>query len=48
MVEQWKNSALDHKLTIADGPTPQLTDKGDRAIRGNTNPALQSGVALEE
>ena len=28
------------------GPTPQLTDKGDRAIRGNTNQVLQRCAAL--
>ena len=31
---------------IADGPTPQLTDKVDRAIRGNTNQVLQRCAAL--
>ena len=38
--------ALDHQLAIADGPTAQLTDKGDRAIRGNTNQVLQRCAAL--
>ena len=28
------------------GPTPQLTDKLDRAIRGNTNQVLQRCAAL--
>ena len=41
-----KHDALDHQLAVADRPTPQLTDKGDRAILGNTNQALQSCVAL--
>ena len=35
MVEQWKDSALDHKLTIAD-----------RATRRKIDEALQGGVAL--
>ena len=34
--------AIDHRLAIADGPIPQLADKGDRAIRGNT---MQSSLS---
>ena len=41
-----KHDTLDHQLTIADGPTPQLTDKVDRAFRGNTNQVLQRCVTL--
>ena len=41
-----KHDALDHQLAIADGRTPQLTDKVDRAIRGNTNQVLQRCAAL--
>ena len=41
-----KHDALDHQLAIADGPTPQLTDKVDRAFRGNTNQVLQRCAAL--
>ena len=41
-----KHDALDHQLAIADGPTPQLTDKVDRAIRGNTNQVLQHCAAF--
>ena len=46
MFEQWKDSTLDHQLTIANGPTPLLTDKRE-AIRGSTDQALQSCVALD-
>ena len=41
-----KHDALDHQLAIADGPTPQLTDKVDWAIWGNTNQVLQRCTAL--
>ena len=41
-----KHDALDHQLAIANGPTPQRTDKGDWAIRENTNQALQRCAAL--
>ena len=34
------------QLAIADGPTAQLTDKVNRANRGNTNQVLQRCVAL--
>ena len=41
-----KHDALDHQFAIADGPTPQLTDKVDWAIQGNTNQVLQRCAAL--
>ena len=34
------------QLAIADGPTPQLPDKVDRANRGNTNQVFQRCAAL--
>ena len=30
--QKTKHDALDHQLAVADGPTPQLADKGERAI----------------
>ena len=45
-LKKTKHNTLDHQVAIADGPTPQLADKVDRAIRGNANQVLQRCVAL--
>ena len=41
-----RNMTLLIMLATADGPTPQLTDKVDRAIRENTNQVLQRCAAF--